>query len=579
MSYAFFSGTRLKEHPLGQNQGPYAASLLENGSSRGQWIMLQNCHLLTSWLKTLEKLLERIQEKPHKDFRVWLTTEPTPQFPIGILQRALKVVTEPPNGLKLNISSNYAKITDDTLNQCPHKAFKPLVYVLAFFHAVVQERRKYGKVGWNIPYDFNESDFATSLMLLNTYLTKALKNKDKHIPWGSLRYLIGEVIYGGRVTDNYDRRILSTYLDEYMGDFLFDTFQPFHFYKGIDIDYRIPSDGPLSNYTNMIDSLPHVNSPEIFGLHSNAEIGYFTNTTSDLLRNLVTMQYNGVSESSLLVNKDTYVGNVAKDIRSKLPELFDIPLISKSLPEKTPTQVVLLQELERFNLLVEVMKISLGQLHQALMGEVGMSNELEGLYKSILLGLVPIEWRKLSPETQMNLANWILHFKRRHEQYIAWVKEEPVVMWLSGLHVPESYLKALMQTACRKNGWSLDKTTLFTKVTKYTDTKSVTNAERPNSGCFVSGLFMEGASWDLEKQALVKQDPKQLITELPIIQIVPVESHRLRLQNIFKTPVYVTQERCNKMGVGLVFEADLTSTQHSSHWILQGACVVLNKDS
>lgn len=71
--------------------GPIAASLLENGASRGQWIFLQNCHLLTSWLRTLEKLLEKLQDKPHKEFRVWLTTEPTPKFPIGILQRALKV--------------------------------------------------------------------------------------------------------------------------------------------------------------------------------------------------------------------------------------------------------------------------------------------------------------------------------------------------------------------------------------------------------------------------------------------------------------------------------------------------------
>ncbi len=382
--------------------------------------------------------MEKIEEKPHKDFRVWLTTEPTPQFPIGILQRALKIVTEPPNGLKLNMINSYSKITDDMLNQCPHKAFKPLVYVLSFFHAVVQERRKYGKVGWNIPYDFNESDFATSLMLLNTYLTKAQRNKDKNMPWGSLRYLIGEVIYGGRVTDTFDRRVLSTYLDEYMGDFLFDTFQPFHFHKAEDVEYRIPADGPLQNYVSGIESLPHVNSPEVFGLHSNAEVGYYTNGAIELFRNLVNLQVTRVENpgASLGINKDMYVAGIAKDIQSKLPEHFDIPLIAKTLGELTPTQVVLLQELERWNTLVEHIKISLHQLHQALIGEIGMSNELEDLSKSLLTGVVPAAWRKLAPYTQMSLANWMVHFKLRYQQYSEWVKAEPIVMWLSGLHVP-----------------------------------------------------------------------------------------------------------------------------------------------
>ncbi len=58
--------------------------------SQGQWLMLQNCHLLVAWLRELEKQLEKLN-KPHPDFRLWLTTEPTPSFPIGILQRSLKV--------------------------------------------------------------------------------------------------------------------------------------------------------------------------------------------------------------------------------------------------------------------------------------------------------------------------------------------------------------------------------------------------------------------------------------------------------------------------------------------------------
>lgn len=175
----FKPGGKLKYMALGQGMGPKAAELIEAAAVRGLWVMLQNCHLLPRWLKTLEKILERLQ-KPHKDFRLWLTSEPTDKFPLGILQSSLKVgliwhaccracllgraangstympcscvnccvgtgcavqvVTEPPNGLRQNMHQSYSKISEEVLADCPHSAFRPLVYVLAFFHAVVQVR-------------------------------------------------------------------------------------------------------------------------------------------------------------------------------------------------------------------------------------------------------------------------------------------------------------------------------------------------------------------------------------------------------------------------------------------------------
>lgn len=224
---------------MGQGQEKNAQNLMELSISRGYWLMLQNCHLLVRWLHVLEKNLENLS-KPHPDFRLWLTTEPCSAFPIGILQRSLKVVTEPPNGLRQNLRSTYHKIPPSAMNDCAHPAFPSLVYVLAFFHAVVQERRKYGKIGWNIPYDFNESDFRVCKSILATYLQKAHDEGETKIPWDSLKYLIGEVMYGGRAIDEFDRRILKTYMDEYFGDFIFDTFQPFHFYKNQTVDYIIP---------------------------------------------------------------------------------------------------------------------------------------------------------------------------------------------------------------------------------------------------------------------------------------------------------------------------------------------------
>uniref|UniRef100_G1NVC6 Dynein axonemal heavy chain 10 n=1 Tax=Myotis lucifugus TaxID=59463 RepID=G1NVC6_MYOLU len=573
-----FGGNRLKFLAMGQGQEKVALQLLETAVARGQWLMLQNCHLLVKWLKDLEKSLERIT-KPHPDFRLWLTTDPTQGFPIGILQKSLKVVTEPPNGLKLNMRATYFKISNEMLEHCPHPAFKPLVYVLAFFHAVVQERRKFGKIGWNVSYDFNESDFQVCMEILNTYLTKAFQQRDTRIPWGSLKYLIGEVMYGGRAIDSFDRRILTIYMDEYLGDFIFDTFQPFHFFHNKEVDYKIPAGAgdPKERFVEAIEALPLANTPEVFGLHPNAEIGYYTQAARDLWSHLLELQPQ-TGESSSGISREDYIGNVAKDIENKMPKVFDLDLVRRHLGASiTPTSVVLLQELERFNKLLVRMSRSLAELQRALAGEVGMSSELDDVARSLFIGNIPHIWRKLAPDTLKSLGNWMLYFLRRFSQYTSWVVEsEPNVMWLSGLHVPESYLTALVQATCRRNGWPLDRSTLFTQVTKFQDADEVT--ERAGQGCFVSGLYLEGADWDLERGCLVKSKPKVLVVDLPILKIIPIEAHRLKLQNTFRTPVYTTSTRRNAMGVGLVFEADLFTTRHISHWVLQGVCLTLNSD-
>lgn len=567
---------RLKTLSLGQGQEAMARTLLETGATRGQWVMLMNCHLLTKWLKELEKILEGLTE-PHKDFRLWLTTEPTDEFPIGILQRSLKVVTEPPSGLKYNMAASYAKLDESALSASPHPAFRSLVYVLSFFHAVVQERRKYGKIGWNVAYDFNESDFRVSFELLGTYLSKAFNNGESALPWGSLRYLIGEAMYGGRVTDDFDRRTLITYLDEYMGDFLFDTFQPFFFYADRDGEfaYTIPENGPVERYLDAIERMPQHNTPNVFGLHENAEVGYLTNATNALWENMINLQPRvGVVGSA--ASRESVIGRIARDLQDQIPAVFDLDLITSEMPKvPSPVNIVLMQELERFNVLVSTMRAELESLQRALVGEIGMSAALDGLAQALFNGALPGSWRRLAPATQKNLASWIEHFLARHAQYQDWVEHgEPAVMWLSGLHVPEAYLTALVQTTCRANGWPLDKSTLYTEVTDIVDASTIET--KPESGCYVRGLWLEGARWDLEEGKLAPSKAKVLVTELPVLRIVPIERHKLKLAGTFKTPVYVTQERANAAGEGLVFEADLRSGDHESIWVLGGVGLCLN---
>ncbi|XP_056647538.1 dynein axonemal heavy chain 10 [Diorhabda sublineata] len=572
-----FGGGKFRYLSLGQGQEPTALSLLDIAISRGQWLMFQNCHLLLSFIKRLEKVLEKIS-KPHPDFRLWLTTDPVETFPIGVLQRSLKVVTEPPNGLKLNLRNTYFKMRTQTLDQCSHPSFKSLVYVLAFFHAVVQERRKYDKIGWNISYDFNESDFNVCVTILNTYLTKAVKAKDTKLPWNSLKYLIGEVMYGGRVIDDFDRRIVKIYMDEYMGDFLFDTFQPFHFFHDSTVDYHIPPEGTKEEYVEFIDELPLTNSPEVFGLHPNAEIGYYTQATKEMWSILIELQPQ-TSSTGVGISREEFIDNVAKDILKKIPEEYEIWKVRRYFQRMmSPTVIVLLQELERFNRLIATMRRTLIQLQKALCGEIGMDSVLDNVAYSLFNGQLPTSWRKLAPATCKNLSGWLEHFEHRQSQYFNWsTTGEPTVLWISGLHIPETYLAALVQIACRLHNWPLDRSTLYTYVTEHVDPTDV--VLRPQQGnCLVFGLYLEGASWDIENNCLKRSAPKVLIERLPVLGVVPIESYRLKLQNTFKTPVYTTSLRRNAMGVGLVFEADLRTTQHISHWVLQGVCLTLNTD-
>jgi dynein heavy chain, axonemal len=221
------------------------------------------------------------------------------------------------------------------------------------------------------------------------------------------------------------------------------------------------------------------------------------------------------------------------------------------------------------------MRASLKDVLRALAGEIGLSGLLEALSNSLFNGHLPAMWSRLNPETGKNLGSWMVWFHRRHQQYEDWADTgEPPVMWLSGLHIPETYIAALIQTACRQKGWPLDKSTLYTKVTKVVDVDEI--SEKPEFGCYVTGLYLEGAGWDVMNSVLKCQDPKVLITELPVMQIVPVEASKRKLAHTFRAPVYSTQNRTNAMGKGLIMEADVATNEHDSHWVLQGVALCLN---
>lgn len=136
---------------------------------------------------------------------------PSDKFPVTILQNGIKATIEPPKGLKNNILRSYLIIDEGDFESCEKPAaYKALMWGLCFFNAACLERRKFGPLGWNIPYEFSNSDLSISQAQLMMFL-----NHYEDIPWEALIYMVAEANYGGRVTDPKDRLTINVILEEF----------------------------------------------------------------------------------------------------------------------------------------------------------------------------------------------------------------------------------------------------------------------------------------------------------------------------------------------------------------------------
>ena len=193
------------------------------------------------------------------------------------------------------------------------REWQKLVFGLCFFHAIIQERRKFGPLGWNIRYEFNTSDLETSTTNLAMFL-----EEQEELPWDALLYVTGHINYGGRVTDDWDRVCLISILKKYYTqDILEDGYM-----LSQSGTYFVPEVGSLASFKQYIASLPLIDSPEVFGLHENANITYQAQESDKIIQTVLSIQPRLTSGAGGK-SQDDIVIELAVELENQLPPLLD----------------------------------------------------------------------------------------------------------------------------------------------------------------------------------------------------------------------------------------------------------------
>lgn len=562
---------------MGQGQEQNAEEALKTMGEKGGWVMLQNVHLMEKWLKRLELMLEQQAVSAHENFRCFISSEPPPMpdskiIPESILQNCIKVSNEAPQDLKANLRRAYAHFSQARLDASTKTTeFKSLLFGLCMFHALVLGRRKFGSQGWSKHYSFNDGDLTICADVLDNYVEKY-----DQVPYADLRYLFGEIMYGGHITDGWDRRTCNTYLNVLIKPDILAGMPLAPGFRSPD-----PTKFDYAAYSKYIEEKLPIESPPMFGMHPNAEINYLTATGERLFNTIIDVQGGAGGGESSKKQEDIVIG-IIDDFLERLPPNFNMIEITGKTKERPPDVVVCLQECERMNILLNEIRRSLIELQMGLSGALNITEQMEILSNTLSMNRVPKIWEEVAYWSKKNLGSWFLDLLERVKQLDAWSDSLvlPKSLWISGLFNPMSFLTSVMQITARAKGLPLDNMTLQTNVTNLTDVEEVQNY--PENGAYVHGLFLEGAAWDMgrggpDDGCLTDSTLKDLHPRLPIVNVIAVPIEEKVTVAMYQCPVYVTSMR----GPTYVFTANLKMESEESDpnkWILAGVALLMADD-
>ena len=194
------------------------------------------------------------------------------------------------------------------------------------------------------------------------------------VSWNTVRYMIGEVQYGGRVTDAYDMRILKSFTANWFTEALISP--GFAFYE----DYMLPNCRFVAEYTEFISNLPLEDPSEVFGLHLNADITHQMNTANRILSSILNVQPKQSEGEKTGESREVVVGNIAEDMIRKLPRDYNPCDVKEAFIKNggmLPMNILLRQEIDRMQIILTIVRRTLTDLKMAIEGSIIMNEDLK----------------------------------------------------------------------------------------------------------------------------------------------------------------------------------------------------------
>jgi len=403
------------------------------------------------------------------------------------------------------------------------------------------------------------------------------------IPWDALTYVSGHINYGGRVTDDWDRRCLMSILGVVMRPAVLDDsyrFSP----SGI---YFCPPAGDRDSFIKYTQGLPAIDKPEIFGMHENADVLYNISCTRVLIKDMLSLQPRdtggGGGKSS-----DDVATEMAEAFSAQVPALLDEekagPTTFVIQPNGLLNSVatVLTQEMVKFNRLLSKMSSSLKDIVRAIQGLIIMDQDLDDMYSSFLKNTVPPMWLKVSFASLKTLGSWFKDLVGRVAFCDKWITNgEPAAFPLPVFFFPQGFMTGILQTYARKHLVAVNLLSFQFHVSRELGEMDPDTLEcGPDDGCYVYGLVIEGARFDMETQLVAKSILGEIYTPMPMIHFDPAANHHCAPAD-YACPVYKTAKRAGVlsttgMSTNFVLAIELPTDVSPDQWTLAGMACLCN---
>ena len=455
--------------------------------------------------------------------------------------------------------------------------------------------RQYGAIGWNIAYQWMTSDLNFAQANLKLFLDEQPTSADGSpvVPWEALNVIISDVIYGGRVTDKQDVRLTRAILSTYIHPEALSQPDTYSYCPQLDERFRYcaPAEGDKDSYSAFIASFPLIDSPQIFGLHQNADITYQTKESTAMLETIISLQPRtgggGGAKSS-----DEVVSEVADDCMARLPAPLNVKAASPETFKKAADgtmntlAIFLSQEIQKFNKLLGAIRSMLSELQRGLKGLVVMSAQLDAAYANLLFQQVPGPWGEggngypsLKP-----LASWFKDMIERFEFMRAWITTgPPMSFWVSCFFFPQGFFTSALQAHARRYREPIDLLEFVPFVKQFAGLADVDAP--PADGVYIHGMFVEGARFDAEANCMTESLPGELFAPMNVVHLNPDRNDqgKDRATGNYECPFYKTNVRAGTLSTtghstNHVCNFWLPTKQDASFWIRRGValCAMTN---